>query len=65
MNKENKENYQQKMHCENCGHNYTKVFEFGTRCSGSNHCPNCGCLSATAEGLPDFDKIRMSDNQRY
>ena len=56
----NKETYEQKMSCENCGHNFIEDFPVSTSCAGYNYCPNCKCLRAKALGKPKrYDEITM------
>ena len=50
---EEKEIYQQQMHCSNCSYSFTENFPKGTSCGGgTNLCPNCGCGMAVAQGKP-------------
>lgn len=62
---DDKETYEQDMHCSNCGHSEVQSFRRGQTCKGLHTCSNCGTLSARAQGVPDRDGgIRMRVDEK-
>lgn len=43
INPEVKKTYGKDFHCNNCGHDFTDYFEYGTR-AYQRACPYCGCV---------------------